>query len=510
MRLPIARVLLPLAVSAALFCALPAAAAAQAPAPRIIGGTNVAIADHPYQAYVAVDLAPGVTSVCGGSIRDATHVVTAAHCIVDSEFSGSYPQVVSPAQVSIGTGHAAVSSLLMTNVSRVSVHPGYVRFAPDALDFDVAVLTLATPLDLSGATRKALPFASAAEVTASASGFATGWGVTNSSGDLSELLQGVALPLKPDADCAAEYGSYYVPTLMLCAGGTPTGGKDTCQGDSGGPLAVDTDAGAPKLWKLAGIVSAGNGCGLPGVPAIYTRAAAPAIQALTAAADPVAAPEPPVASATVSGTARVGSTVGCNAPAVAGASPAHHLWYLVNGATLLQLGATTQSITLPAEALGARVLCDVRYENAGGFAFSDTPLAAAVGPVDAAVVVNPPAGPSVTPPAVDRTRPSSRVTRVRCRARRCTISIRASDSGGRVRALSVRVSSRVRICRRVRGRLRCVSRTRTRRLRVRVVRGGYRAVTGRLARGRHTVTVVAIDTSGNRQRRATRRAFTVR
>ena len=93
MQLPIARVLLLLAVSAALCCALPAAAGAQAPAPRIIGGTNVAIADHPYQAYVEVDLALGVTSVCGGSIRDATHVVTAAHCVVDNEFSGSYPQV---------------------------------------------------------------------------------------------------------------------------------------------------------------------------------------------------------------------------------------------------------------------------------------------------------------------------------------------------------------------------------------------------------------------------------
>ena len=50
----------------------------------------------------------------------------------------------------VGTGNAAVSSLLMTNVSRVSVHQGYVRFAPDELDYDVALLTLATPLDLSG------------------------------------------------------------------------------------------------------------------------------------------------------------------------------------------------------------------------------------------------------------------------------------------------------------------------------------------------------------------------
>ena len=70
---------------------------------------------------------------------------------------------------------------------------------------------------------------------------------------------------------------------MLCAGArTPTGGKDTCQGrQRAGRSRSTLDAGAPQLRKLAGIVSAGNGCGLPGVPAIYDHAtAAPAIQAL--------------------------------------------------------------------------------------------------------------------------------------------------------------------------------------------------------------------------------------
>lgn len=55
---------------------------------------------------------------------------------------------------------------------------------------------------------------------------------------------------------------------MLCAGHAD-GSQDACLGDSGGPLIVLLDG----KWTLAGITSAGFGCGEPRQPGIYHNVA---------------------------------------------------------------------------------------------------------------------------------------------------------------------------------------------------------------------------------------------
>ncbi|KAH9638094.1 hypothetical protein HF086_014955 [Spodoptera exigua] len=62
---------------------------------------------------------------------------------------------------------------------------------------------------------------------------------------------------------------------QLCAGKL-NGGKDACQGDSGGPLQVNIPLPIKTQGNMnyvVGVTSFGIGCGLPGLPGVYTRVA---------------------------------------------------------------------------------------------------------------------------------------------------------------------------------------------------------------------------------------------
>jgi secreted trypsin-like serine protease len=69
-------VLLAAALGAWLICA-PQADAVPARA-AIVGGTLTTIGTAPWQVFLAI----GDDAACGGSVLGATHVLTAAHCVV--------------------------------------------------------------------------------------------------------------------------------------------------------------------------------------------------------------------------------------------------------------------------------------------------------------------------------------------------------------------------------------------------------------------------------------------
>jgi hypothetical protein len=371
----------------ALGCALLAAGLAAAPAhaadptPKIVGGGSVSIDDHPWQ--VSLDIVEGDEVFgCGGSIRDAQHVVTAAHCVIDD--SGDYPVILPPYDFTVGYGSANLDTQSHVGVAAVTVDRRYERDLASAA-YDDAVLTLTSPIAFGspGHAPQAVQYATEQELEDrfGDGGFVTGWGTLSEGGDppADNNLRGAAVPLQGDPSCVDEYGAAYVPALMICAGGT---GTDTCQGDSGGPLTIDTDPTSGVDRKLVGITSGGNGCGRAGVPGYYTWVQSPAIQQVISDPSPVAAPAgPPAANPTLTGVLRVGRRVTCNPPALADASPSQYLWYQHRQASGFAALGTARTITLPAAAEGARVQCDVRYEAAGGFVYKEPPVSAFAGPV---------------------------------------------------------------------------------------------------------------------------------
>jgi hypothetical protein len=77
----------------------------------------------------------------------------------------------------------------------------------------------------------------------------------------------VSVPIVSNATCNSSVAyNGRITANMLCAG-YASGGKDSCQGDSGGPLVVPNGAS----WKLAGVVSWGDGCAFANKYGVYVR-----------------------------------------------------------------------------------------------------------------------------------------------------------------------------------------------------------------------------------------------
>ncbi|CAG8121971.1 unnamed protein product [Penicillium olsonii] len=192
----------------------------------IVGGSIAKEGQFPYQVSVRTS-----SFICGGTIVDKDHILTAAHC-----------------------------------VANVTQHP---EWNADTLKNDIAILKLASSLDF-GSTIAAveLPASSDAMPETGTQCSVSGWGATSAGGSTPSNLEVAYIDIIDHAQCVEEYKSdNEVDDSMICAG-AEAGGKDACQGDSGGPL-VDV-----STKKQIGVVSWGLGCGRHNQHGVYVSTAA--------------------------------------------------------------------------------------------------------------------------------------------------------------------------------------------------------------------------------------------
>ncbi|XP_066497718.1 serine protease 33 [Hoplias malabaricus] len=225
---------------------------------KIVGGEAATSGAWPWQ--VSIQYSGG--HFCGGTLINSNWVLSAAHCFQSSLTN-------SPSALTVVLG---LSSLQGTNVNskRASVHQIFVHqsYSSNTHDNDIALLQLGSSVNFTDYIRPVCLAAANSNLDDGTLVWVTGWGNINNGVNLPypQILQEVELPIVSNTKCAAAYGSTSITSNMLCAG-VSQGGKDSCQGDSGGPLVIKLSAG----WTQAGIVSFGNGCGLPGFPGVYTR-----------------------------------------------------------------------------------------------------------------------------------------------------------------------------------------------------------------------------------------------
>jgi secreted trypsin-like serine protease len=243
-----------LATAAAAATALLGAPTAVAAPEPIVGGTTTTTTAYPFMMQITD---ASQNQFCGGTLVSATVVLTAAHCMTDSQ--GRINATPGQRQVLLGRHDLYATGGEKLDVAEIVVDPGY---DPTTKQHDLAVL------HLTRASRQT-PAPMLNPSTATARGTlltVMGWGQIAEGDDAasSSKLLAADIPLWSDSECTSVYGAKYVASVMLCAG-YQQGGVDSCQGDSGGPIMVAVNG----QWNLIGVVSFGYGCARQGIPGIY-------------------------------------------------------------------------------------------------------------------------------------------------------------------------------------------------------------------------------------------------
>lgn len=247
---------------------------------RIVGGEPSADGAYPWMVSLRIFEDTGNTislsgPLCGGSLIDQKHVLTAAHCLLDDNNEPRH----SAAQLAVAHGTNTTTGLSAENVAFVAdwtAHPDYQKAA--VADIDLAIVELAEPIDAQPLTLMDLELEDVA-VQHNQWVKAIGFGATEPGFlELPEELREVRLPLVGRSQCSQAYSGITWPdgtpaaitNNMVCAGySDDTIEKSTCSGDSGGPVVSQL---APGLFRLTGVTSFGV-CGTPGVPSVSARVA---------------------------------------------------------------------------------------------------------------------------------------------------------------------------------------------------------------------------------------------
>ncbi len=328
----------------------------------VVGGAAAQPQSAPWTVLIRQAASPSAF-LCGGSIVDSLHVVTAAHCVYDRG-GAQAPTTAFLIRAGISNYRSPVGADEQDSlVSSIRVHPGYRgpgAVSPD----DVAVIALATPLDLSGPAVKAiaLPLRGATFPAGSEVVFA-GFGRAVAGSPADGSLNWLTAKVDEQGDCGG-FSNTVIPrddAVALCA---TAPGMSLCNGDSGSGLVTTRDP-----VTLVGVVSAGSTLCERGSSGVFTYLGAPEILAFVQGDDhPPVAPrkaEPTFVKLSWSGDLGPGSTLTCAAGNWDGAATFSYSFVNATTGQVLQQGPSATFVVTPSEVHGS-VYCRAFATSGGG------------------------------------------------------------------------------------------------------------------------------------------------
>ena len=362
------------------------------PAGRVVGGSTTQIQSAPWT--VSIKQQAGATVLlCSGAVVDASHILTAAHCAYNQN---GVPAAAS--SLSVRAGISNYTTPLSSDaeqdraVTLIRVHPGYV-WSNSASPDDIAVLGLANPLDLSGASVQAAALLTSGEYPGGAAAMISGFGRQMAGSPSDGSLNTLTATVDAQETCGG-FSNDVVPAddaIALCAS-APSGA--ICSGDSGGALVkADTHA-------ILAVASASPPNCDAGSSGVFVYTGAPEIlRFIQGDNQPPMAPRATQSTfVTLSGRPpiSVGSTLTCSSGSWTGEPTITYAFLNATTGEVLQQGKS--SLVITPQHTGMTISCRAIATNSGGTALLTTGSSKSVAGAPKLTIVH------VTPVSVARGR----------------------------------------------------------------------------------------------------------